>query len=103
MPKKFGTNTKSQEARERKETAKELQKSKKAQAEEDEKWADNDVLINRKLQRKVMKSICWFLSGWKRSQTPRSYQKEAGEQKTSRRGNEQSPKCKDQKSTLQRQ
>ncbi|KAM7538045.1 hypothetical protein Aperf_G00000077048 [Anoplocephala perfoliata] len=52
MPKKFGTNTKSQEARERKEAAKELQKSKKAQEEEDKKWTDDDVLVNRKLQRK---------------------------------------------------
>ncbi|VDK33821.1 unnamed protein product [Taenia asiatica] len=52
MPKKFGTNTKSQEAREKKEAAKELQKAKQAKAEEDAYWEDNDKHVNRKLQRK---------------------------------------------------
>ncbi|CDS41516.1 coiled coil domain containing protein 124 [Echinococcus multilocularis] len=52
MPKKFGTNTKSQEARERKEAAKELQKAKEAKAEEDAYWEENDKHVNRKLQRK---------------------------------------------------
>lgn len=54
MPKKFGTNTKSQEAREKKEAAKELQKAKQAKAEEDAFWEDNDKHVNRKLQRKVL-------------------------------------------------
>ncbi|VDD74041.1 unnamed protein product [Mesocestoides corti] len=52
MPKKFGTNSKSQEARERRETTKELQKAKHAEAEEAAFWEDNDKHVNRKLQRK---------------------------------------------------
>lgn len=60
MPKKFGTNTKSQEAREKKEAAKELQKAKQAKAEEDAFWEDNDKHVNRKLQRKVL----IFLRPW---------------------------------------
>ncbi|VDL22237.1 unnamed protein product [Hymenolepis diminuta] len=52
MPKKFGTNTKSQEARERKEAQKEQLKSKVAKEEEDSKWVENDEHVVRKLQRK---------------------------------------------------
>ena len=53
MPKKFVTNTKSQEAREKREAAKELEKAKKAKEEEDAQWQDDDKYVNRKLQRKV--------------------------------------------------
>ncbi|KAM3176603.1 hypothetical protein ACTXT7_006224 [Hymenolepis weldensis] len=52
MPKKFGTNTKSQEARERKEALKEQLKSKTAKEKEDSKWVENDEHVIRKLQRK---------------------------------------------------
>lgn len=54
MPKKFGTNTKSQEARERKEAQKEQLKSKVAKEKEDSEWVENDEHVVRKLQRKVM-------------------------------------------------
>ncbi len=53
MPKKFGTNTKSQEVREKREAVKEAQKAQKAKAAEDAYWEDNDKHVNKKLQRKV--------------------------------------------------
>ena len=53
MPKKFGTNTKAQEVRERREAQKELQKAKQTKEEADAYWADNDKHLTRKQQRKV--------------------------------------------------
>ena len=53
MPKKFGTNTKAEEVRERREAKKELEKAKQAKEEADMYWADDDKHIARKQQRKV--------------------------------------------------
>ncbi|VDN96878.1 unnamed protein product [Rodentolepis nana] len=55
MPKKFGTNTKSQEVRERREAQKEQLKSRKAKEEEDAKWVEDDEHVVRKLQRKEVR------------------------------------------------
>ncbi|XP_064475279.1 coiled-coil domain-containing protein 124-like isoform X2 [Ornithodoros turicata] len=52
MPKKFGTNTKSADARAKKEAKKEAEKSLKERAAEDALWADDDKHITRKQQRK---------------------------------------------------
>uniref|UniRef100_A0A0A9XE38 Coiled-coil domain-containing protein 124 n=1 Tax=Lygus hesperus TaxID=30085 RepID=A0A0A9XE38_LYGHE len=53
MPKKFASeNTKAVAARERKATAKELEKKKKQQAEEDAYWEDDDKSVKKKQQRK---------------------------------------------------
>lgn len=53
MPKKFGTNTKAAEARERKEAAKIAERVKKEKAAEDALWKDDDKHVVRKQQRKV--------------------------------------------------
>lgn len=55
MPKKFGTNTKSAEARAKKEAVKTAEKEKKERAEEEALWADDDKHIARKQQRKEEK------------------------------------------------
>lgn len=55
MPKKFGTNTKSAEARAKKEAVKVAEKEKKERAEEEAIWADDDKHIARKQQRKEEK------------------------------------------------
>lgn len=55
MPKKFGTNTKSAEARAKKEAVKTAEKEKKERAEEEAIWADDDKHIARKQQRKEEK------------------------------------------------
>ncbi|KAH8038667.1 hypothetical protein HPB51_002811 [Rhipicephalus microplus] len=52
MPKKFGTNTKSAEARAKKEAVKIAEKEKKEKAAEEALWADDDKHIARKQQRK---------------------------------------------------
>ncbi|KAH6919629.1 hypothetical protein HPB50_029383 [Hyalomma asiaticum] len=53
MPKKFGTNTKSAEARAKKEAVKIADKEKKEREAEEALWADNDKHVARKQQRKV--------------------------------------------------
>ncbi|KAH9370057.1 hypothetical protein HPB48_001934 [Haemaphysalis longicornis] len=55
MPKKFGTNTKSAEARAKKEAVKTAEKEKKERAEQEALWADDDKHIARKQQRKEEK------------------------------------------------
>lgn len=55
MPKKFGTNTKSAEARAKKEAVKTAEKEKKERAQEEALWADDDKHIARKQQRKEEK------------------------------------------------
>lgn len=55
MPKKFGTNTKSAEARAKKEAVKTAEKEKKERAEAEALWADDDKHIARKQQRKEEK------------------------------------------------
>lgn len=55
MPKKFGTNTKSAEARAKKELVKTAEKEKKERAEQEALWADDDKHIARKQQRKEEK------------------------------------------------
>lgn len=55
MPKKFGTNTKSAEARAKKEAVKTAEKEKKERAVEEAIWADDDKHIARKQQRKEEK------------------------------------------------
>lgn len=57
MPKKFGTHTKAQEAREKKAAQKEQMKAKKAKEEEDAKWVEDDEHVLRKLQRKVVRFL----------------------------------------------
>lgn len=52
MPKKFGTNTKSAEARAKKEAVKIADKEKKIREAEEALWADDDKHIARKQQRK---------------------------------------------------
>lgn len=52
MPKKFGTNTKSADARAKKEAAKQADKEQKQRAAEEAIWEDNDKHIARKQQRK---------------------------------------------------
>lgn len=53
MPKKFGTNTKSAEARAKKEELKQADKHQKERAAQDALWIDDDKHIARKQQRKV--------------------------------------------------
>ncbi len=53
MPKKFGGNTKAEEARARKEETQQRAKAKAAKDAEDELWKDDDKQVNKKLQRKV--------------------------------------------------
>ena len=53
MPKKFDTNTKSAEARARKETVKQTNEREKQQRLEDEYWKDDDKQVQKKQQRKV--------------------------------------------------
>ncbi|KAL7064111.1 hypothetical protein AAHC03_04544 [Spirometra sp. Aus1] len=57
MPKKFGTNTKSQEARDKREAAKQAEKSRREAQEEEEYWKDEDKHVNRKLLRKETKHM----------------------------------------------
>lgn len=53
MPKKFGSNTKAAEARERKDAAKNAEKDRKEREAEDALWKDEDKHVIRKQQRKV--------------------------------------------------
>lgn len=54
MPKKFqGENSKASAARARKAEVAAQEKARKAQAEEDEYWKDDDKHVNKKLARKV--------------------------------------------------
>lgn len=55
MPKKFGTNTKSAEARARREEAKQAEKEKKQREAEDALWKEDDKHILRKQHRKEEK------------------------------------------------
>ncbi|KAG0442358.1 hypothetical protein HPB47_015727 [Ixodes persulcatus] len=55
MPKKFGTNTKSAEARAKKEELKQADKHQKERAAQDALWIDDDKHIARKQQRKEEK------------------------------------------------
>uniref|UniRef100_A0A1W7RAT8 Coiled-coil domain-containing protein 124 n=1 Tax=Hadrurus spadix TaxID=141984 RepID=A0A1W7RAT8_9SCOR len=55
MPKKFGTNTKSAEARARREEVKQAEKEKKQREAEDALWRDDDKHVLRKLNRKEEK------------------------------------------------
>ncbi|XP_054720806.1 coiled-coil domain-containing protein 124-like [Uloborus diversus] len=52
MPKKFGTNSKSAEARERREAVKVAEKERKEREAEDALWKDDDKHVLRKQQRK---------------------------------------------------
>ncbi|CAF3343899.1 unnamed protein product [Rotaria socialis] len=52
MSKKFGTNTKSAEARARKDAVKQSNEREKQQRLEDEYWHEDDKLVQKKLQRK---------------------------------------------------
>lgn len=54
MPKKFGSNTKAAEARERKDAAKFAEKERKEREAEDALWRDDDKHLLRKQQRKVV-------------------------------------------------
>jgi len=53
MSKKFGINTKSAEARARKDAVKQANERDKQQKLEDEFWRDDDKHVQKKLQRKV--------------------------------------------------
>lgn len=53
MPKNFGTNTKSADARARKEAVKQANERDKQQRLEDEYWRDDDKQVQKKQQRKV--------------------------------------------------
>lgn len=57
MPKKFGSNTKAAEARERKEAAKFAEKERKEREAEDALWKDDDKHVARKQQRKVVTQL----------------------------------------------
>lgn len=52
MPKKMGVNSKSAEARERKQLAKKIAQERAAKEAEDLKWLDNDKNMARKLQKR---------------------------------------------------
>ncbi|CAF4036723.1 unnamed protein product, partial [Rotaria magnacalcarata] len=52
MSKKFGINTKSAEARARKDAVKQSNEREKQQRVEDEYWRDDDKQVQKKLQRK---------------------------------------------------
>lgn len=54
MPKNFGTNTKSADARARKEAVKQANERDKQQRLEDEYWRDDDKQVQKKQQRKVI-------------------------------------------------
>lgn len=53
MSKRFGINTKSAEARARKDAVKDAKEKEKQQRLEDEYWKDDDKHVQRKQQRKV--------------------------------------------------
>jgi len=55
MPKKFGVNNKSQEAREKKDTAKKENRQKELQQKEDAKWVETDKHLLEKEKRKKEK------------------------------------------------
>ena len=66
MPKKFkGTNTKSEEARARKEAVRVAEKERKQKEEEDKFWEDNDKHVVRKQHRKVCHLLCFFYASKK--------------------------------------
>lgn len=54
MSKKFGINTKSADARARKDVVKQANERDKQQKLEDEYWHDDDKQVQKKLQRKVI-------------------------------------------------
>ena len=53
MSKRFGINTKSAEARARKDAVKQAKEDERQQRLEDEYWRDDDKHVQRKQQRKV--------------------------------------------------
>ncbi len=63
MSKKFGTNTKSAEARARKDAVKQANEREKEKNLEDEYWRDDDKNVQKKQQRKVLtkKLFCKFI------------------------------------------
>ena len=60
MPKKFGTNTKAQEANERKSAVKKEAQQKEKKAKEDAMWEDNDKSVVEKEKKK--KYVCSCIS-----------------------------------------
>lgn len=78
MPKKLSTNPKALEARERKEEKKRVEQSRKEEAEENARWAEDDPNVLKKLQRKAEQEKKRLEAAAKKLEKKTLYEEEMG-------------------------